>query len=155
SCLTSSRLYRSVLPSLKKNWSVQAEVLLSTAPSPDLRSVGETAELLFSFNGPGTASRRSVDVRVFNGKAESGIRFLVKPPQETGQGAGEAVIPAHADFVVSTLRNVVLGKDGARICFVEHILAAAALWGAENLLIEVDGLEIPLGDGSAGFWIKL
>jgi UDP-3-O-[3-hydroxymyristoyl] N-acetylglucosamine deacetylase len=106
---------------------------------------------LFSFSGAGTSSRRTVEVRVFKGKAGSGIRFLAKHPQT----AGDIVIPAHADFVVSTLRNVVLGKDGARVCFVEHILAAAALWGAKDLVIEVDGPEIPLGDGSASFWIEL
>lgn len=131
------------------------EVLLSTAPSPDLKPAGETLELLFSFSGAGTASRRSVDVRVFKGKAGRGISFLVKHRQASGDAVREIVIPAHANSVVSTLRNVVLGKDGARICFVEHILAAAALWGIENLVIEVDGTEIPLGDGSASFWLKL
>jgi UDP-3-O-[3-hydroxymyristoyl] N-acetylglucosamine deacetylase len=50
---------------------------------------------------------------------------------------------------------VVLGAKGARLCLVEHILAACALWGVDDLLIIVDGLEIPLDDGSANIWIEL
>jgi UDP-3-O-[3-hydroxymyristoyl] N-acetylglucosamine deacetylase len=113
------------------------------------------ADLLFSFTGFGTTSRRQIEVAVYNGRQGSGVNFLIAQPDSHGKVTQKAIVPAHVDFVVNTLRNVVLGKDGVRICFVEHILAAAALWGADDLVIEVNGPEIPLGDGSAGFWIKL
>jgi len=56
---------------------------------------------------------------------------------------------------VNTFRNVVLGKGAARLCIVEHFLAAASLWGLDDLKVHVDGPEMPLGDGSANFWIEL
>ena len=131
------------------------EVLLSTARGPELSTSVVASDLLFSFTGTGTTSRRPVEVAVYKARQGSGINFLAAQSHEQGQVPDKTVVPAHADFVVSTLRNVVLGHEGVRICFVEHILAAAALWGADDLVIEVDGPEIPLGDGSARFWIEL
>jgi UDP-3-O-[3-hydroxymyristoyl] N-acetylglucosamine deacetylase len=86
----------------------------------------------------------------------SGINFRISTPHVAQKENSQAVvIPARAEFVVNTLRNVVLGKDGVRLCFVEHILAACALWGVDDLIIEVAGPEIPLADGSASMWIEL
>ncbi len=53
------------------------------------------------------------------------------------------------------MRNVVLGKDSVRLCIVEHVLRAVAVWGLEDVLITVDGPELPLGDGSANIFIDL
>jgi UDP-3-O-[3-hydroxymyristoyl] N-acetylglucosamine deacetylase len=131
------------------------EVLLSTAPSPDLRQFAQAENRLFSFIGAGTSSRRPVEVVVFKARPGSGISFLVAAPEQDGNNSEKIAVAAHVDSVVNTLRNVVLGKGRARVCFVEHILAAAALWGADDLVIEVNGPEIPLGDGSASFWLKL
>jgi UDP-3-O-[3-hydroxymyristoyl] N-acetylglucosamine deacetylase len=57
--------------------------------------------------------------------------------------------------VVNTLRNVVLGIGSAKLCIVEHFLAATTLLGITNLDVHVSGLEMPLGDGSAQLWIDL
>ena len=48
-----------------------------------------------------------------------------------------------------------LFKKGARIATIEHLLSAVAGLGLDNLIIEVDGPEIPLMDGSAGPFVFL
>jgi len=130
---------------------------VSAAPTPDCQLSNLSESLLFSFTGDGITSRQPVSIAVYAGKPGSGISFLSNKASSISSQSStcEVIIPARSDFVVNTVRNVVLGAQGVRLCFVEHLLAAAALWGADDLLIYVDGPEIPLEDGSASFWIKL
>ena len=58
-------------------------------------------------------------------------------------------IRATVDSIVSTPRCTNLGKGGAVVQSVEHVLAALKAFQIDNLLIELDGPEIPVGDGSA------
>jgi UDP-3-O-[3-hydroxymyristoyl] N-acetylglucosamine deacetylase/3-hydroxyacyl-[acyl-carrier-protein] dehydratase len=62
---------------------------------------------------------------------------------------GQPEIPAMADFVVDTSRNTTIGKGEVRISTVEHILAALWTMGVDNAVIEIDGPEVPIMDGSA------
>jgi UDP-3-O-[3-hydroxymyristoyl] N-acetylglucosamine deacetylase/3-hydroxyacyl-[acyl-carrier-protein] dehydratase len=62
---------------------------------------------------------------------------------------GSPEIPALADFVVDTSRNTTIGKGDVRISTVEHILAALWTMGVDNALIDIDGPEVPIMDGSA------
>jgi UDP-3-O-[3-hydroxymyristoyl] N-acetylglucosamine deacetylase len=98
------------------------------------------------FKGRGITSRRDITVRVSQSAPGSGLRFVVT------DGEKKAEIPAIASSVVNTLRNVTLGGGGVRLCIVEHILCALAVWGVDDAVIEVDGPELPLGDGGAKFW---
>lgn len=102
-----------------------------------------------SFSGRGVTSKQTVTVEIEPADQGSGITFELRAE------ATVVKVPARAKFVVNTLRNVVLGADGARLCIVEHFLAAASLWGLDDLIVRVDGPEMPLGDGSALFWIDL
>lgn len=58
-------------------------------------------------------------------------------------------IPAEANFVVSTNRGTSIGKDGVIIGTVEHLLSALKGLGVDNVLVSVEGDEIPALDGSA------
>lgn len=58
-------------------------------------------------------------------------------------------IEALAENVVDTTRGTVLGRNGVVVSTVEHALAALYAAGIDNCLIEVDGPEIPILDGSA------
>ncbi len=63
------------------------------------------------------------------------------------------LIPARADFVAETRLGVTLrNKAGAEVSTIEHLLAAVFLAGIDNLLIELDGPEAPILDGSAERW---
>ncbi len=108
------------------------------------------AELIFS--GKGLSSKKEVSVKITRKNEGHGIVFQIPDKKNEGQ---YLEVRALAENVVNTLRNVTIGEGSSRLCLVEHILCAVGLWGLEDLLIEVDGLEIPLVDGSAMFWLDL
>jgi len=62
---------------------------------------------------------------------------------------GKPVIDADVDNVVDTARGTTLEQNGARVCTTEHVLAAVVGMELDNILIEVDGPEIPIMDGSS------
>lgn len=66
-----------------------------------------------------------------------------------------ALIPARYDAVpMSRLCTKLRGDDGAEISTIEHIMAALAGCGIHNALIEVDGPELPILDGSAAPFVR-
>ena len=67
---------------------------------------------------------------------------------------GMPTIDAVAENVVDTQRGTVLGKGDIRVSTVEHGLAALYALGIDNCLIQVNGPEFPILDGSAAMYIK-
>jgi len=67
---------------------------------------------------------------------------------------GHPTIKADLDHVVSTNRGTTIGKDGVLVNTTEHVLAA--LYGSEidNALIELNGTEVPIMDGSAKDFVE-
>ena len=61
----------------------------------------------------------------------------------------QPIINALAENVVETSRGTTLEENGARISTIEHVLASFVGMGIDNVLIEVDGPEAPILDGSA------
>jgi UDP-3-O-[3-hydroxymyristoyl] N-acetylglucosamine deacetylase/3-hydroxyacyl-[acyl-carrier-protein] dehydratase len=59
------------------------------------------------------------------------------------------IVKADVDYVVDTSRGTTLEFNGARISTVEHTLAALVGMEIDNVLIELDGPEVPILDGSA------
>ncbi|MCM1320300.1 MAG: bifunctional UDP-3-O-[3-hydroxymyristoyl] N-acetylglucosamine deacetylase/3-hydroxyacyl-ACP dehydratase [Muribaculaceae bacterium] len=64
------------------------------------------------------------------------------------------IIDALAENVVDTTRGTVLGKKDVVVSTVEHAMAALAASGIDNCLIEVNGPELPILDGSAITYIN-
>ena len=62
---------------------------------------------------------------------------------------GMPVIDAIAENVIDTQRGTVLGKGDVRVSTVEHALSAFYAMGVDNCLIQVNGPEFPILDGSA------
>lgn len=62
---------------------------------------------------------------------------------------GEPIIDAVAENVTETTRGTVLTKGEARVSTVEHAMAALFALGIDNCLIQVNGPEFPILDGSA------
>ncbi len=84
----------------------------------------------------------------------TGARSRVRlAPREAGTGIafrlGDVEVPALAEFVVDTSRATVLGRGGRTVSTVEHLLSAVMGMEIDNVLIDVDGPEIPVMDGSA------
>lgn len=59
------------------------------------------------------------------------------------------VVKADVDFVVDTSRGTTIEHNGARVSTIEHTMAALVGMGIDNMLIEMDGPEVPILDGSA------
>jgi UDP-3-O-[3-hydroxymyristoyl] N-acetylglucosamine deacetylase len=63
---------------------------------------------------------------------------------------GRPTIPARWDRVADTrLCTVVANDDGISVSTIEHLMAAFAGVGVDNVIVEVDGPELPIMDGSA------
>jgi|JI9StandDraft_1071089.scaffolds.fasta_scaffold07744_4 UDP-3-O-[3-hydroxymyristoyl] N-acetylglucosamine deacetylase/3-hydroxyacyl-[acyl-carrier-protein] dehydratase len=62
---------------------------------------------------------------------------------------GQPTIPADCDLVVGTQRGTTLEYKGARVYTTEHVLSAIYGCKIDNALIQIDGPEIPIMDGSA------
>jgi UDP-3-O-[3-hydroxymyristoyl] N-acetylglucosamine deacetylase/3-hydroxyacyl-[acyl-carrier-protein] dehydratase len=68
---------------------------------------------------------------------------------------GQPIIKADCDLVTDTSRGTTLQVGDAKISTVEHILAALVGMGVDNVLIQVNGPEIPIIDGSSAPFIEL
>ncbi len=72
-----------------------------------------------------------------------GIKFI-----RTDLG-GNPEIPANADYVVDTSRGTTIGLGDAKVHTIEHVLASIVGLQIDNIKIEIDGIEPPVGDGSS------
>ncbi len=63
------------------------------------------------------------------------------------------LVPADADYVSDTSRGTSLEYKGVRVGTVEHVLAAVFGLGIDNILIELDGGESPIMDGSSKLFV--
>jgi len=71
--------------------------------------------------------------------------------------AGDAgIIPARWDTVTDTTLCTTVGNDaGAKVATIEHLLAGLAGCGVDNVIVELDGPEVPVMDGSAAPFVFL
>ena len=67
---------------------------------------------------------------------------------------GEPVIDAVAENVVDTQRGTVLAKGDIRVSTIEHGMAALYALGIDNCLIQVNGPEFPILDGSSKNYVE-
>lgn len=67
---------------------------------------------------------------------------------------GEPVIDAIAEKVIDTQRGTVLASGDIRVSTIEHGLAALFAMGIDNCLIQVNGPEFPILDGSAAMYVN-
>jgi UDP-3-O-[3-hydroxymyristoyl] N-acetylglucosamine deacetylase/3-hydroxyacyl-[acyl-carrier-protein] dehydratase len=65
------------------------------------------------------------------------------------------VITASIDNVVDISRGTTIGRDGNNIHTIEHLMAALCGFRIDNIIIEVDGNDLPVGDGSSLPYIKI
>ena len=67
---------------------------------------------------------------------------------------GQPVINAIAEKVIDTQRGTVLGSGDIRVSTIEHGMSALYALGIDNCLIQVNGPEFPILDGSAVMYVK-
>lgn len=97
------------------------------------------------FRGLGLHSGAPVRMVVHPASADYGIWF-----KRTDLAPAQAMIPARWDAVVpSKLCTLLANEQGATVSTVEHVMAALAGCAIHNALIEIDGPEVPILDGSS------
>ena len=62
---------------------------------------------------------------------------------------GQPIVEAIGDYVTDVSRGTTIEKGEARVSTIEHILAAIVGFEIDNVLIQIDGPEVPIMDGSA------
>ena len=67
----------------------------------------------------------------------------------------QPIVEADVDNVIDTDRGTTIGKNGAKISTIEHVLAALAGLEIDNVLMEIDGPEVPIMDGSSRPFIDI
>lgn len=92
------------------------------------------------------------------------VRMVLKPAQagtgivfeRTDLDCADRKIPARFDLVRSTdLGTTIVNADGASVSTVEHLMAAFAGLGVDDVLVELHGPEVPAMDGSSMPFIEL
>jgi UDP-3-O-[3-hydroxymyristoyl] N-acetylglucosamine deacetylase len=107
----------------------------------------QTIRRSVALEGVGLHSGKPVKVTLSPAPADSGIVFRA--------GVGGEPIPAAPESVVDSHYATTIGKNGTRIQTVEHLMAAAAGLGIDNLDVVVEGCEVPAMDGSAKPFVAL
>ncbi|MBQ3039575.1 MAG: UDP-3-O-acyl-N-acetylglucosamine deacetylase [Alphaproteobacteria bacterium] len=91
------------------------------------------------------------------------VSMVIKPSNKPGiffrrvDMVGTGLIPARFDNVGETkMRNTTVGKtDSAHVQTIEHLMAALFMCGVDSAIIEINGPETPILDGSAAEFYKL
>ncbi len=102
-----------------------------------------------SYSGIGLHSGNRVNMTLLPAPANSGVRFRRVDLD------GQPEIEARVENVTETNRSTTLGKGNVKIHTVEHVLAALAGYGIDNVVIELDANEPPIADGSSREFCKI
>ncbi len=100
-------------------------------------------------SGTGLHTGIKVDMTLNPANAGFGIQF------QRIDLAGQPVIKADCDLVTDTSRGTTLEDKGVKVSTVEHILAALVGMGIDNCLVELNGPEIPIIDGSSAPFVEI
>lgn len=103
-----------------------------------------------TLTGTGLHTGRGVRVTVNPASAEYGIWF-----HRTDVSDKNPMIPARWDAVTNTeLNTCISNADGVSVSTIEHLMAALTGCGVHNALIEINGPEVPLLDGSSAQFVS-
>ena len=105
----------------------------------------KTLQQPITFMGIGLHTGKKVTMTLFPADDNCGINFIRKDVD-----AGTGFIPARwYNVIESSLSTVIANQHNVSLSTVEHLLAALYGCGVDNALIEIDGPEVPIMDGSA------
>ena len=112
--------------------------------------VQTTLKSSVTFTGAGLHTGRRVRMTIQPASAEYGIWF-----HRTDVEDRDALIPARWNAVDDTqLCTRIANGDGVTVSTIEHVMAALAGCGVHNALVEIDGPEVPLLDGSSAQFVS-
>lgn len=103
-----------------------------------------------TFKGVGLHSGAAVTMTLHAAGANHGIWF-----RRLDEVTSDPLVPARWDAVNPTpLCTKIENADGVTVSTIEHIMAALAGCGITNALIELDGAEVPIMDGSSAEFVR-
>lgn len=114
----------------------------------NLRAHQKTIGRSFTLEGFGVHSGKAATVRFSPADADSGILF------RRSDVKASPWLRAHVAEIGATDLCTALGPTEFRINTIEHLMAAVAALGLDNLKIEVDGPEIPILDGTSAQFLQ-
>ena len=121
---------------------------MSVSPGSDLYEHTLAAPAICAGVGVHTGARVRLSIRP--APIRTGIVFIRTDVD------GDGRVPVSAEAVVQTRLGTVIGNDaGVTVSTIEHLMAALAALGVDNAVIELDGPEVPIMDGSAEPFVKL
>lgn len=112
------------------------------------RIARKTLKSPISAVGQGLHSGADVRLRLCPAPVNTGIVF-----RRTDLGMVE--IPARFDHVTDTRLCTLISQQTAKVGTIEHLMAALAATGIDDLVVEVDAAEVPVFDGSAAPFLSL
>ena len=108
-----------------------------------------TFEKTASFSGIALHTGARATLKVSPAEANMGITFRrVDLP-------GKPEVKALAPFVVDARRGTTIGNENAVVHTIEHIMSALHVCGIDNAVVDMDGPEPPIADGSALDFLKI
>lgn len=103
------------------------------------------------FAGVGVHTGAHTRVSVRPAPADSGIVFV-----RTDVADRDNRVRASGEAVCKTQLGTVIGNaDGVTVSTIEHLMAALAMLGVDNAVVELDGPEMPIMDGSAQPFVEI
>jgi len=99
-------------------------------------------------SGIGLHTGEKVNIHILPAPENHGYKFQRMDLED------QPIIKADCDLVVATDRGTTLEANGARVYTTEHVLAALAGMEVDNAMIQIDGPEIPIMDGSSLPFVK-
>jgi UDP-3-O-[3-hydroxymyristoyl] N-acetylglucosamine deacetylase len=107
--------------------------------------VQRTLKTCIPYVGTGLHSGCRVGLLVRPAEVNTGVRFI-RNDVATGRG----IVPALWHHVVDTRLGTIVGNEfGVHVSTIEHLMAALHGCGIDNAVVELDGPEVPILDGSA------
>ena len=103
----------------------------------------KTIKNKIEITGKGLHTGKTNTVRMLPAPENTGVLFRRIDLKE------QPFVPALIENVSHTKRRTVVQENGVTIETTEHLLAAIYAYSINNLIIEIDGSEIPILDGSA------
>lgn len=111
----------------------------------------QTLKSPVSCQGVGLHSGQQISMTIRPAREDNGIVFV-----RTDIMGRDNVIPALWNHVVDVRLCTVIGNDsGATVGTVEHLMAALRGCGIDNAVVELDGGEVPIMDGSADPFVQM
>jgi UDP-3-O-[3-hydroxymyristoyl] N-acetylglucosamine deacetylase len=123
--------------------------IVKTKKASSLGKNQKTIARAMSFKGLGLFTGKKVEIHLKPMPENTGIIF------QRIDLSNKPILEAKVQNICATPRCTILGKEDVTVQTVEHLLAALKAYEVDNLLIEINGPEVPIADGSASPFVDL